>query len=50
MYDTLSMGMGKPTPPALPDHMEYTVEFDEMIDPEHPYNWKRSTKYVNFRR
>lgn len=48
MCETLSMGMGKPTPPPLPDPTEYTVEFDGMNDPEHPYNWKSSTKYVDF--
>jgi DHA1 family multidrug resistance protein-like MFS transporter len=41
------MGMGKPIPPPLPDPKEYRVEFDEKNDPMHPYNWKRSRKYVN---
>ena len=50
MYETLSMGMGKPTPPPLPDPTKYTVEFDGMNDPEHPYNWKSSTKYVEYYR
>ena len=40
------MGMGKPIPPTLPNPKDYTVEFDETKDPMHPYNWKRSTKYV----
>lgn len=42
------MGMGKSFPPALLDPADYTVEFDGMNDPMHPYNWKRSTKYVTF--
>ena len=42
--------MGKPIPPSLPNLEDYTVEFDETKDSMHPYNWKRSTKYVNFGR
>lgn len=42
------MGMGKPIPAPLPLSEDYAVEFDEMNDPMHPHNWKRSTKYVNF--
>lgn len=45
MIEKLSMGMGKPIPPMLPDQDNYTVEFDEVNDALHPYNWKRSTKY-----
>ena len=48
MSETLSMGMGKPIPPSLPNPKYYTVEFDETQDSMHPYNWKRSTKYVKF--
>ena len=48
MYEVLSMGMGRPIPPPLPEPDDYTVEFDGMDDPMHPYNWQRSTKYVNF--
>jgi DHA1 family multidrug resistance protein-like MFS transporter len=48
MDEKLSMGMGKPIPPLLPDPEDYKVEFDRENDPMHPYNWKRSTKYVEF--
>ena len=41
------MGMGKPIPPPLPDLEDYTVDFDGVDDPMHPYNWKRSAKYVS---
>lgn len=44
MCEKLFMGMGKPIPPILPDLEDYKVEFDGMDDPEHPYNWKHSTK------
>ena len=44
--EDLSMGL-KPMPPPLPQFEDYTVEFDGTNDPMHPYNWKRSTKYVN---
>lgn len=50
MSEKISMGMGKPIPPSLPNPKHYTVEFDATKDPMHPYNWKRSTKYVNFYR
>ena len=50
MSEKLSMGMGKPIPPSLPNPEYYTVEFDETQDYMHPYNWKRSTKYVDFSR
>ncbi|KAI4210577.1 MAG: hypothetical protein LQ351_006555 [Letrouitia transgressa] len=43
MCEELSMGMGKPIPPPLPDPEHYKVDFDPMDDPFHPYNWKRST-------
>lgn len=43
---SLSMGAGKPIPPPLPEREEYTVDFDEMADPTHPWNWKRSKKYA----
>lgn len=46
MHEKLSMGMGKPIPPALPRLEDYIVEFDGTDDPLHPFNWKRSTKYV----
>lgn len=48
MHEKISMGMGRPIPPPLPHPEDYAVEFDEMIDPMHPYNWKRSSKYVTF--
>lgn len=48
MYEKLSMGMGKPIPAPLPNLEDYTVEFDGVADSMHPYNWKRSTKYVSF--
>lgn len=48
MCEKLSMGMDKSMPPPLPDVEIYTVDFDGMSDPMHPYNWKRSTKYVSF--
>lgn len=44
MNEKLSMGMGRPIPPTLPDQDEYTVEFDEANDPLHPYNWRLSIK------
>ncbi|KAI3391013.1 hypothetical protein diail_8108, partial [Diaporthe ilicicola] len=44
VMEALSMGMGKPIPPALPDPENYTVEFDEANDPMHPYNWRLATK------
>lgn len=53
-YDTekrpgiLSMGAGKPIPPALPDATEYVVEFDGPDDPAHPLNWSFLVKYVLF--
>ena len=50
MSEELSMGMGKPIPPPLSNPEYYTVEFDETQDSMHPYNWKRSIKYVNFYR
>lgn len=43
--EKVSMGMGKPLPPELPDPDIYTVDFDEGDDPQHPYNWTRSSKY-----
>lgn len=49
MYDDIfSMGNGKPFPPPLPNVEDYIVGFDGEGDHMHPYNWKRSTKYVNF--
>ena len=48
MAEKLSMGLGRPIPPPLPDLEDYTVMFDGMDDLMHPYNWERSTKYVNF--
>lgn len=44
MEEKLSMGMGKPIPPTLPDQDIYTAEFEED-DPLHPYSWSRSAKY-----
>lgn len=44
--DILSMGAGKPMPPALPDTTEYVVEFDEPDDPAHPLNWSFTVKYA----
>jgi hypothetical protein len=44
--EKVSMGMDKPLPPELPDPEMYTVEFEDAGDPQHPYNWKRSSKYV----
>ncbi|KAI7773713.1 hypothetical protein LA080_010033 [Diaporthe eres] len=43
MMEKLSMGMGKPIPPTLPDQDIYTAEFEEN-DPLHPYSWSRSAK------
>ncbi|KAL4949270.1 bicyclomycin resistance protein [Aspergillus filifer] len=40
----LSMGGGKPMPPALPDASDYVVEFDGPDDPAHPFNWSFSSK------
>ena len=48
MCEKLSMGMGKPIPPPLPDPEDYLVEFDGINDSKHPYNWKRATKSVDF--
>ncbi|KAJ5183461.1 hypothetical protein N7492_001077 [Penicillium capsulatum] len=42
--ESLGMGMGKPIPPSLPDIHDYTVEFEGIDDPMHPYNWKTSVK------
>ncbi|KAF3761845.1 MFS general substrate transporter [Cryphonectria parasitica EP155] len=44
MCEKTSMGMGKPLPPPLPDVEEYTVEYEGEDDPDHPFNWSRSTK------
>ena len=38
-HGILSMGAGKPIPPALPDAAEYIVEFDGPDDPANPLNW-----------
>ena len=43
----LSMGAGKPMPPALPDATEYVVEFDGPDDPAHPLNWNFTVKYAS---
>lgn len=46
MGEKTSLGMGRSLPPPLPDAQEYLVDFDGLDDPEHPYNWKSSRKYV----
>jgi DHA1 family multidrug resistance protein-like MFS transporter len=44
MDEKLSMGMGRLSPPMLPDSANYVVDFDGINDPAHPYNWKFTTK------
>ncbi|OOQ83816.1 MFS-type transporter [Penicillium brasilianum] len=46
MAEKLSMGMGRPAPPILPDSEYYVVDFDGINDPAHPYNWKFTTKLL----
>ena len=46
--EKLCMGRGKTIPPSLPNLEDYTVDLDPRKDDMHPYNWKRSTKYVKF--
>ena len=42
--EKMSLGLGKPFPPRLPDPEEYTVDFDGENDPIYPYNWASSAK------
>ncbi|KAJ5586974.1 uncharacterized protein N7459_002739 [Penicillium hispanicum] len=44
MSQKLSMGMGRPFPPPLPQPDGYIVDFDGKDDPTHPYNWNLRRK------
>ncbi|KAJ5774358.1 hypothetical protein N7457_009254 [Penicillium paradoxum] len=43
----LSIGGGKPFPDPLLNPEDYVVEFEGIDDPEHPQNWKLSSKLFN---
>ena len=45
MNEKMTMGLGRPFPPLLPDLEDYIVDFDGPDDPMHPYNWELPTKY-----
>jgi hypothetical protein len=44
MNEKPSIGANKPFPAPLPPSEDYVVDFEGPDDPEHPQNWRPSTK------